>query len=341
MWPTIFDVPTLKVRAEELEAQQKEPDFWSNQEKASAVSKELSDLREEIDFADQTQTTLAEQRELLELAEKEEEHALLKDIERALQDTATMLDQKEKLLRFTGTYDKHDAIITIQAGAGGTDAQDWAQMLERMYLRSAEQRGWATTSIHRSAGEEAGIKSTTFEVKGKYAYGILKEEQGVHRLVRQSPFNANSLRQTSFARVEAVPRLPENEAPEIDPTDLEVQTFRAGGAGGQHVNKTSSAVRIRHIPTNIVVSCQTQRSQGQNKAYALSMLAAKLQLLVEEQHVNKVKELRGEIKEAAWGNQIRSYVLHPYKLVKDHRTNIEEKDVEGVLDGNLSAFLGK
>ncbi len=315
------------------------PDFWSNQESASAVSKELADLREELDLINQTQQTLTEQRELLELAEKEEEKDLLQDVESVLQKIAAALDQKEKLLRFTGSYDKHDAIITIQAGAGGTDAQDWAQMLERMYLRFAEARGWATTSIHRSVGEEAGIKSTTLEIKGKYAYGILKEEQGVHRLVRQSPFNANHLRQTSFARVEIVPKLPESEIPEIDPGDLEIQTFRASGAGGQHVNKTSSAVRIRHIPTNIVVSCQTQRSQGQNKAYALSMLAAKLQLLVEQQHVKKVKELRGEVKEAAWGNQVRSYVLHPYKLVKDHRTNVEEKDVDSVLNGNLSAFI--
>lgn len=208
-----------------------------------------------------------------------------------------------------------------------------------MYLRFAEQRGWKTTLLDRSTGEEAGIKSATYEVQGKYAYGIFKGEQGVHRLVRLSPFNADNLRQTSFARLEVLPKLDKQQAPTIDPEDLEFQAYRSGGAGGQHVNKTSSAVRIKHIPTGIVVTCQTQRSQGQNKAYALEMLQAKLQVLAEEQHVTELKNLRGEVKQAAWGNQIRSYVLHPYTLVKDHRTKIEETDVQKVLDGDLSAFV--
>lgn len=229
--------------------------------------------------------------------------------------------------------------MTIQAGAGGTDAQDWAQMLERMYLRFAQARGWKSKVISRSAGEEAGIKHSTFEVDGKFAFGLLRGEHGVHRLVRQSPFNADSLRQTSFARVEIIPKLKEEEMPEIDPKDLEIDTFRASGAGGQHVNKTSSAVRVRHLPTGITVECQNERSQGQNKAQAMAVLSSKLQALMEETRADKISELRGVIKEAAWGNQIRSYVLHPYKMVKDHRTNIETSNTEAVLDGQLDAFL--
>ncbi len=249
------------------------------------------------------------------------------------------ITEKERELQFQGPHDKYDAIISIQAGAGGTDAQDWAQMLERMYLRFAETRGWGTHSLERSAGEEAGVKHTTFEVRGKFAYGLLKNEHGVHRLVRLSPFNADHLRQTSFARVEVLPKLPPKETPVIDEKDLEIDTFRSGGAGGQHVNKTSSAVRVKHIPTGVTVKVEQERSQGQNKAMALAVLAAKLQLLAEEQHAATIKDLKGEVKEAAWGNQIRSYVLHPYKLVKDHRTKVEDKDAEGVLEGNLDAFI--
>lgn len=274
------------------------------------------------------------------LAEKENDSSIFDEsFQDELQNVEQNIAEREKELRFDGPHDKGDAIVTIQAGAGGTDAQDWAQMLERMYLRFAETRGWPTAIYTRSPGEEAGIKSVTFEVKGKYAYGTLRGEHGVHRLVRQSPFNSDNLRQTSFARVEVLPKLPAEQAPEIDPEDLEIETFRSGGAGGQHVNKTSSAVRIKHKPTGIVVQCQNQRSQAQNKAQAMSYLQAKLQLLAQEQHVEHVKELKGEHKPAAWGNQIRSYVLHPYTMVKDHRSNVEKSDVQSVLDGNLEPFL--
>ncbi len=250
-----------------------------------------------------------------------------------------MVLTKEKEQRFSGPHDKNNAIITIQAGAGGTDAQDWAQMLERMYLRFAESYGWRAKELDRSVGEEAGIKHATFELQGKYAYGTLKREHGVHRLVRLSPFNADSLRQTSFARVEIIPKVSTREAMPLDPKDLEMDAFRAGGAGGQHVNKTSSAVRIRHIPTGIVVTCQQERSQGQNKELALSVLRSKLQVLAEQQNAQTLSELRGETKEAAWGNQIRSYVLHPYTMVKDHRTKAETSDVQGVLNGDLAPFI--
>lgn len=298
--------------------------------------KELAQLTEEVGDFRTLEKRLVEARDLLAMSEGASDTA-------AVGDDVTQIDEQlqktEHELRFNGPHDRAAAIITVQAGAGGTDAQDWAEMLERMYLRFAESQGWATKLLNRSPGEEAGVKHVTFEVTGKFAFGILRGEHGVHRLVRQSPFNADHLRQTSFARVELLPKLSPQELPPIDTKDLSIDTFRASGAGGQHVNKTSSAVRIRHVLTGIVVECQNERSQAQNKAQAMSILQVKLQLLLEEQQAQKTKELRGEIREAAWGNQIRSYVLHPYQLVKDHRTNVETGDVQGVLNGDLSAFL--
>ena len=283
---------------------------------------------------------LKEIEEVLALVKQEGGDAELeREAEKNTRELEEMVAATEKEMRFDGPHDKAGAILTIQAGAGGTDAQDWAEILERMYLRLAENRGWRTKAIDRSTGEEAGIKHTTFSVEGKYVYGILHQEHGVHRLVRQSPFNADQLRQTSFARVEVLPALSEKEMPEINSEDLKIDTFRSGGAGGQHVNKTSSAVRITHLPTGIVVKSQQERSQGQNKALAMQLLRSKLQILAEEQRVAEISQLKGPKQEAAWGNQIRSYVLHPYKLVKDHRTNVEETNVEAVLDGDLSAFL--
>lgn len=314
---------------------QSQPDFWKNQEKAQAISIELADINSEMKFFDETSQKIKDIQELAEL----EEGDMISEIESELLTLEQNITAKEKELRFQGKFDRYDAIVTIQAGAGGTDAQDWAQMLERMYLRFAEARGWGTHSLERQAGEEAGIKHTTFEIRGKFGYGLLQNEHGVHRLVRQSPFNADHLRQTSFARVEILPKLPPKETPEIDQKDLEIDAFRSGGAGGQHVNKTSSAVRVKHIPTGITVKVDQERSQGQNKALALSVLASKLQKLAEEQHAATIKDLKGEVKEAAWGNQIRSYVLHPYKLVKDHRTKQEDNNAEGVLDGKLDSFI--
>jgi peptide chain release factor 2 len=292
-----------------------------------------------VSFIVSLQTELKELTDLHTLASQEKDTATAQDIVQALQSLEEKVQTKEKELRFDGPHDRSGAIITIQSGAGGTDAQDWAEMLERMYLRLAEGRGWKAHMIDRSLGEIAGIKHSTFELIGKYAYGLLKKEHGVHRLVRLSPFNADNLRQTSFARVEVIPKLNPKEAPDINPKDLQIDTYRASGAGGQHVNKTSSAVRIRHIPTGIVVQCQNERSQGQNKAQAMAVLQSKLTALAEQQHVAEITELRGETKEAAWGNQIRSYVLHPYTLVKDHRTKVETGDVEAVLSGDLSVFL--
>lgn len=299
----------------------------------------MAALQEDVNFLTQLTQQLASVSELVELATAEKDVATLNEAAEEVEQIDQQITAKEKELRFNGPHDKNGAIIMIQAGAGGTDAQDWAEMLERMYVRAAEQRGWRTRVLDRSAGEEAGIKHSTFSVEGKYAYGMLRGEHGVHRLVRLSPYNADNLRQTSFARVEVVPQLDAKELPEINPADLKIDTFRAGGAGGQHVNKTSSAVRITHVPTNIVVKSQQERSQAQNKAVAMGVLQAKLSALAEEQRVAEVSELRGVVKQAAWGNQIRSYVLHPYTMVKDHRTKIEVTDAQRVLDGDLSAFL--
>lgn len=298
--------------------------------------KELADLQAEVEEFVSLVQRLSDLSEMIPIIETDKEQTEMTILLEAIEED---VKTKERELRFSGAHDRTDAIITIQAGAGGTDAQDWAEMLERMYLRFAERKGWQTSLLNRSLGEEAGIKHSTFIVRGRYAYGILRGEHGVHRLVRQSPFNADKLRQTSFARVEIIPQLPEKELPPIDTKDLQIDTFRASGAGGQHVNKTSSAVRITHLPTGLVVECQNERSQGQNKAQAMKMLQSKLQMLLEEQQTEKMEELRGEIREAAWGNQIRSYVLHPYKLVKDKRTGVEVSDVESILDGQLDPLL--
>lgn len=332
-------MPKLQQRIAVIESEQVKPNFWQDSEKAQKLSQELAEAAAEVAWVEDIQTALRDQAQLYEFAQVEKDEAVAEEIAQELTVLEKKIAHKQQELRFNGPYDRNSAVVTIQAGAGGTDAQDWAAMLERMYMRYAEQQGWIVHSLDRSAGEEAGIKSSTFEVRGAYAFGLLQGEHGIHRLVRLSPFNADHLRQTSFARVEILPKLSPQQAPVIEESDLVIDTFRAGGAGGQHVNKTSSAVRITHTPTGIVVKCQNERSQGQNKAAALSVLQSKLQRLAQEQHVSAIRDLKGEIKEAAWGNQIRSYVLHPYTLVKDHRTKMEETDVQKVLEGDLSRFV--
>ena len=324
-----------QTRLEELDAQMQAPGFWDDQRAAAGVSQQAAQLRDHIEEWVGLKKDVAVARELAELGDASMEADLRANLERLEQ----AFGAKEFELKLSGEYDRSSAIVSIYAGAGGTDAQDWAEMLLRMYLRYCEKAGWKVEVVERSDGEEAGIKSVTVEVAGQYAYGKLKGESGVHRLVRQSPFNADAKRQTSFAKVEVLPQLDRPDEFEIDEQDLRIDVYRAGGHGGQSVNTTDSAVRITHIPTGVVVAIQNERSQLQNKEKALAILKSRLTALMLQQQKQELGELRGENQEAAWGNQIRNYVLHPYTKVKDERTKHETSQASTVLDGDLGPFI--
>lgn len=314
-----------------------ESDFWNDTQKAAQIAKELEFLKSEIE---NFENVLKKTDELFELANLfEPGSAEEKQLEKQVAEMQKELDVLESRSLLSGKYDANDVILAIKSGAGGVDAQDWAEMLFRMYLRWAEKNGYRVKIIEESRGAEAGIKSATVEISGNYAFGYLQSEAGVHRLVRLSPFNADNLRQTSFALVEILPVIEEIAEVVIDPKDLNIDTYRSSGAGGQHVNTTDSAVRITHKPSGIVVTCQSERSQLQNREQALRVLRARLHKLFLEQQQEEKLKLRGEHKSAEWGNQIRSYVLHPYKMVKDHRTKFETSDAEKVLNGELSEFF--
>ena len=337
----ILDLEKMRGERGVLEAQMNEPDFWQNQAKAQKVSKEFDDLNQEIETWRKIKGEVSEILDLAKLHELEEktDPEFKKEVEEKYQKFSKQFQDLEFRVLLGKEYDRNNAIVAIHAGTGGTDAQDWAEMLKRMFLRYCEKKNLKTKIVEESRGGEAGIKSVTFEVEGLYAYGYLKSEAGVHRLVRISPFDAEAMRHTSFALVEVLPDLGDIEEVEINEDDLRIDVFRSSGHGGQSVNTTDSAVRIVHQPTNISVVCQNERSQHQNKETALKILKSKLHKIYLEEQQREKQKVRGEYTSAEWGNQIRSYVLHPYKLVKDHRTKYEETDPDVVLDGSLTGFV--
>lgn len=332
---SIFDLPKKREQLKKLQKESQDPDLWDNQTRARKVMRTLSALEEEIEGWDKLTRKIADTLELAEM----DDPALEEELEAEVREIGREVENREFKAMLSGKYDRGDALLAIHAGAGGNDAQDWAEILQRMYLRWAEDREYSTEVIDFTPGEEAGIKSATIAVNGSYAYGYLRSEKGVHRLVRISPFDSSNRRHTSFAMVEVLPQVEDDTEVEINPNDLRIDTFRSAGAGGQSVQKNDTAVRITHTPTGIVASCQNERSQTQNREMAMRVLKARLLELKREKRKEKIDELRGEYQKAEWGSQIRSYVLHPYRMVKDHRTNHEEGNTEAVLDGALDPFI--
>jgi peptide chain release factor 2 len=332
-------VDDARSRIGELEEQMSAAGFWDDQDDARRVSTEHAQLSDDVALVDDLDRQASDLETLVELGREEGDDSLEPEVDAGMRALTTRLDELELRALFTGEYDERDAICTVNSGAGGTDAQDWTNMLLRMYLRWAEGRGFGVEIDEVSPGTEAGLSSATFTVKGRYAYGLLRAERGVHRLIRISPFDANARRQTAFASLDVVPALDETEAPEIDPGELRIDTYRSSGAGGQHVNVTDSAVRITHIPTGVVVSCQNERSQTQNKARAMQILAARLAERQREERQAELDALSGDKRDVAFGSQIRTYTLQPYQLVKDERTRHETGNVQAVLDGALDDFI--
>lgn len=333
-----LDLATKKARIAELTALSSEPQFWQDDQNAKTVMQDLADLKEEVEAVEGLRTEVNDSLELIEMAGDQPEGELNQDLKQTLTRLEGQIQALSRKLLLSGPYDANNAIVSVHAGQGGTEAMDWAQMIVRMYLRYAERQGYTAESLYESRGEEAGIKEATYLIKGKLAYGYLKGEQGTHRLVRQSPFNADKLRQTSFALVEVMPQIEEAKEIDIKEEDLTWAFMRAGGHGGQNVNKVNTAVRLTHIPTGLVVECRTERYQEQNRKYALALLRGKLWQRQERERQEQMAKLKGGTM-ASWGSQIRNYVLHPYHLVKDVRTQVESTDTEAVLDGELDQFI--
>ncbi|HBY94862.1 MAG TPA: peptide chain release factor 2 [Chloroflexi bacterium] len=334
-----FDITNKEQQLAELEQHSLQPGFWDDSQTAQNVMRRLARLRHEVEGWQALERRAREVRELIELAELEEDVGLEAELTVEVAALEQDLGAREFQLAFSSEHDRGDALLSVHAGAGGTESQDWADMLLRMYLRWAEQHGYQTEILDLTEGEEAGIKSVTVQISGEYAYGYLRAEKGVHRLVRISPFDAQSRRHTSFALVEVMPVIEDDVEIHIDPEDIKMDVFRAGGHGGQHMQKNSTAVRLTHIPTGIIVTCQNERSQVQNRETALKVLRGRLYELGQERLEEEQARIKGAHTSAEWGNQIRSYVLHPYQMVKDHRTDVETGNTAAVLDGDLDDFI--
>ncbi|RMD58923.1 peptide chain release factor 2 [Candidatus Parcubacteria bacterium] len=335
----LLNIERRQSELHQLKIRMSQPNFWDNQAEAVRLSRRAEELDKEVREWQELRRQIRELEELVALAQKEKDTSIDAEAHRQYQLLKERFAKMEFLVLFSGEYDEYNAILSIHAGTGGVDAQDWAAILERMYLRFAERRGWQANLIHRLLGNEAGIKNSVLHIQGRWAFGYLQSENGVHRLVRISPFDAEAMRHTSFALVEVIPELPEAEGIKIKEGDLRIDVFRSSGPGGQSVNTTDSAVRVVHKPTGIMVTCQAERSQHQNKERALQILKAKLFQLEQEKRRARQEEIKGAVHKAEWGKQIRSYVMQPYKMVKDHRTNYETSQVEAVLDGQLEPFM--
>ncbi len=334
-----LDLDYKKQRIEELQRETEAPDFWNDAQTANKKMKLLKDLQKTVDDADGLCTTYEDLMMLIEMGNEEEDESVIPGIREELDAYAAKLEEMRLATLLTGEYDDSNAIVSLNAGAGGTESCDWCSMLYRMYSKWADKKGFTMEVMNFVDGDEAGIKSVDFQINGSNAYGYLKSERGVHRLVRISPFNAQGKRQTSFVSCDVVPEIEKDLDIVINPDDIRIDTYRSSGAGGQHINKTSSAIRITHFPTGIVVTCQNERSQFQNKDKAMQMLKAKLYMLKMEEEENKLKGIRGEVRDIAWGSQIRSYVLQPYTMVKDTRTGEETSNTGAVLDGDIDRFI--
>ncbi len=326
-------------RIEELEREMEAPDFWDDPDRSQKLMKELKYLKDDVEIYRKLETQMEDIQTMIEMGYEENDPELIPEIQEMLDDFQKDFEEIRIKTLLSGEYDSENAIVTLHAGAGGTESCDWCSMLYRMYSRWVEKKGFSMEILDYLDGEEAGIKSVTFEVRGENAYGYLKSEKGVHRLVRISPFNAAGKRQTSFVSCDVMPDIEKDLDIEIKDEDIRIDTYRSSGAGGQHINKTSSAIRITHFPTGIVVQCQNERSQHMNKDKAMQMLKAKLYLLKQQENEEKLSGIRGEVTEIGWGNQIRSYVLQPYTMVKDHRTNVESGNVDAVLNGDIDSFI--
>ena len=334
-----LDLENKGRRIAEMERQMEEPTFWDDAEKSARFMKELNSLKSSVDKFNSLKSQYDDIETIIEMGSEEDDEELAAEARQMLESFKSELENMRTSLLLSGEYDANNATVALSAGTGGTEAMDFNEMLYRMYTRWCEKHGFTTKLLDYQEGDEAGIKGVTFSVEGENAYGLLKSEAGVHRLVRISPFNAQGKRQTSFCSCDVMPELDDTIEVDIDPSDLKIDTYRSSGAGGQHINKTSSAVRITHIPTGIVCACQEERSQFQNKDKAMAMLKAKLYMLKQQAHAEKISDIRGDIKEIAWGSQIRNYVLQPYTMVKDVRTGEETGNAQAVLDGDIDIFI--